>query len=65
MRQALIDHGVADERITIVHDELEAANTAMDRAKQDDLVVLLVDRPELVWQQVVERSTRQQQLVAV
>jgi hypothetical protein len=48
-----------------VHDELDAANAAMDRAKQDDLVVLLVDRPEQVWQQVVERSTRQQQLVAV
>jgi cyanophycin synthetase len=65
MRQALIDNGVPEHRIALIYDELEAARTAMDRAKQDDLVVLLADRPEEVWETVVTRSAQQQQLVQV
>lgn len=65
MRQALLDNGVSDQRVSLIYDELEAAKAAMDRARQDDLVVLLADRPEEVWEMVVERNARQQQLVQV
>jgi cyanophycin synthetase len=65
MRRALVENGVPEHRVTLIYDELEAAKAAMDRAKQDDLVVLLADRPEEVWETVVARGAQQQQLVQV
>lgn len=58
LQQTLIENGVAPERIAIVLDEIEAANTAMDSGQQDDLIVLLVDKPAEVWETVVARSTQ-------
>ena len=57
LMRSLIRHGVPEERITVMLDEIDAANAAMDRARSDDLVVLLVDKPENVWQTVVRRAT--------
>jgi cyanophycin synthetase len=57
LMRSLVRHGVPEERITIMLDEIDAANAAMDRARSDDLVVLLVDKPENVWQTVVRRAT--------
>jgi cyanophycin synthetase len=56
LKQTLVDNGVAAERIEIVLDEIEAANRAMDRARPDDLVVVLVDKPAEVWDVVAERA---------
>jgi hypothetical protein len=44
--------------ISIVLNEVEAARAALDRARPDDLVVLLADKPAQVWETAVERSTR-------
>ncbi|HUG15054.1 MAG TPA: cyanophycin synthetase, partial [Thermomicrobiales bacterium] len=57
LKQTLIANGIAPERVTIVLDEIDAANTALNAAQHDDLVVLLVDKPAEVWETVVERST--------
>ncbi|MEX1158303.1 MAG: cyanophycin synthetase, partial [Thermomicrobiales bacterium] len=43
LRETLMSNGVDDGRITLVFDELMAASTALDRARPDDLVVLLAD----------------------
>jgi cyanophycin synthetase len=59
LKSALTENGVPEERITVVLDELEAANTALERAGQDQLVVLLADQPAEVWETVVRRNTEQ------
>jgi cyanophycin synthetase len=59
LKAALTENGVPEERITVVLDELEAANTALERAGQDQLVVLLADQPAEVWETVVRRNTEQ------
>jgi cyanophycin synthetase len=58
LRQTLVENGMPDERISIVPNELEAAGVALDRARHDDLVVLLADKPEQMWELVVKRSSR-------
>jgi cyanophycin synthetase len=65
LRESLLANGLPEDRITVVLDEIKAANTAMDRARPDDLVVLLADKPEAVWEAVVERSTEQWHEVAM
>jgi cyanophycin synthetase len=59
LQRTLIEHGVDTANIEIVLDELEAASAAMDRARPEDLVVLLVDKPVEVWETVVARSQRE------
>ncbi len=56
MRQALIDNGVARDAIRIIPDELEAAQAALEIAASDDLVLLLADTPEAVWELVTNYS---------
>ncbi len=57
LRQALIDHGVNEEQISIIYDEQQAVNEALERIEQDDLVVLLADDIEAVWKTVMDRSS--------
>lgn len=61
MHDALLGKGFGPERITIVLDEIEASTAALDRARPDDLVVLLADKPAEVWELVTSRSRRQWQ----
>jgi len=56
--QTLFENGVTHDRVSIVLNELDAAAAAMDRAKPDDLVVLLADKPAEVWELVVARTGR-------
>ncbi|TVR68673.1 MAG: cyanophycin synthetase [Sphaerobacteraceae bacterium] len=56
LSKAVLENGYSEDQITIVLDELEATNSVMDRASQDDLIVLLADRPEEVWNAVVQRA---------
>ncbi|MCO5177876.1 MAG: cyanophycin synthetase [Thermomicrobiales bacterium] len=56
--QTLYDNGVSEDRVSVVLNELEAAEAAMDHAKPDDLVVLLADKPAEVWELVVARTSR-------
>ena len=38
--------------VEIVLDEMEAARLAVERSTKGDLVVLLVDKPTQVWEQL-------------
>lgn len=65
VRRSLAENGYPAERVSIVLNELEATDEVMRRATQDDLIVLLADRPEEVWNAVVQRTqTRQSNLAA-
>jgi cyanophycin synthetase len=65
IRDALTENGLTADRVTIVLDELEAAESILDRARPDDLVVLLADRPAEIWELVSGRSSRQWQATPV
>jgi cyanophycin synthetase len=41
--------GLSSDRVTVVHDEMNAVDAAIERATRNDLVVLMVDKPVLVW----------------
>jgi cyanophycin synthetase len=41
--------GIGHDRITIVHDELQAVDVAVEKGGKNDLVVLMVDKPTAVW----------------
>ena len=56
LRQALLDNGVGPGNIRIIYEELEAARAALEIATVDDLVLLLADRPEEVWELVTRYS---------
>ncbi|CAN5588149.1 cyanophycin synthetase [soil metagenome] len=60
MRQALIDNGVAADAIRVIPDELEATRAALDSAESDDLVLLLADTPDQVWEIVTTYSLTEQ-----
>jgi cyanophycin synthetase len=59
LKETLIENGIDEGNIGIVLDEIEAAHAAMNRARSEDLVVLLVDKPAEVWEAVVQRSQRE------
>jgi cyanophycin synthetase len=44
--------GLPEDKITLVLDELEAADTALDRAHTGDLVVIFADDVDAVWKRV-------------
>ncbi|MEX2425363.1 MAG: cyanophycin synthetase, partial [Thermomicrobiaceae bacterium] len=56
LREALEAWGYPSGKISIVLNELEATDELMRRATQDDLIVLLADRPEEVWNAVTART---------
>ena len=59
LRAAALRGGMPEERITIELDEIEAARMAVAKAGRTDLVVLLVDRPLLVWESLSRQGARQ------
>jgi cyanophycin synthetase len=65
LKSALEQAGFSSKKISIVLDELDATEEVMRRAQQDDLVVLLADSPEAVWNAVVSRTqSRHDELAA-
>jgi cyanophycin synthetase len=65
LKRSLEQSGFSADRITIVLDELEATEEVMRRAQQDDLIVLLADKPEAVWNAVITRTqSRHDELAA-
>lgn len=65
LHDAIQETGLARNPATIVLDELEATDEVLRRATHDDLIVLLADRPEDVWQRVLSRTqARQDDLIA-
>jgi cyanophycin synthetase len=55
MRDALVESGLAPERVAIETDELAAIRATLDRLEPDQLAVLLVDRPGLAWAEISGR----------
>jgi cyanophycin synthetase len=49
LRDAVVRSGRSDDQVSIILEELEAAQTAVDIAGRTDLVVLMVDKPAEVW----------------
>lgn len=56
LREAIIEDGKSPEHLKIVLNELDATEEVMARATQDDLIVLLADHPEEVWNLVTART---------
>ncbi len=50
LREAVKAGGATDDRVTVVLDEIEACQAAISRAGKNELVVLMVDHPQLVWE---------------
>ncbi len=53
---AVIEGGLAAESVEIETDEIAAAMKTLERSERDDLVVLLVDQPKVVWQALSGRA---------
>jgi cyanophycin synthetase len=64
LKDALLERGTPESRISIVLNELDATEEVLRRATQDDLIVLLADRPEDVWNAVVSRTRSRQDELA-
>lgn len=58
LRQALLDNGIDQAKITIIPDEIQATWTALTTAQGEDLVVILADKPDLVWDAVTQFSSK-------
>jgi cyanophycin synthetase len=56
LQQAVLDSGLAASRTEIVLDEVAAAHAAIDRAAPGDLVIVLVDRVDIVWDALTRRA---------
>jgi len=52
--KGMLEAGMRDNEITVIPDEMEATQAAMERAKPGDLVVLFADDVGGVWDQVTK-----------
>jgi cyanophycin synthetase len=53
LRAQLVESGVEDAAISVVPDEVEAIDTALEQAVEGDLVVIFGDNIERCWDQVI------------
>ncbi len=56
LRESAIRAGIQEESVSVVLDELEAVQSAVNMADKSDLVVLMVDKPAKVWELLSERG---------
>ncbi|MFL5761569.1 MAG: cyanophycin synthetase [Thermomicrobiales bacterium] len=52
LRSAAIEGGLDAERITTVLDEVEAVREALQRTSKDEFVVMLIDKPTVIWEEL-------------
>ncbi len=64
LRRALIDAGTGDEMISIIPDEVEAVNTALEMAVPGDLVVIFGDDTTRCWKQIIYFNSDGEETVA-
>jgi cyanophycin synthetase len=57
LRSAIAASGRSDGKVDVVIDEMEAAREAISRAARNDLVILMADRPALVFEQLTGRTS--------
>ena len=53
LRTGLMQHGVADDAITLIPDEVEAVDYALNMAEDGDLLVIFGDNSARCWKQIV------------
>jgi len=53
LRQGLLDAGMEEERITVIIDETEAVQAALQRARPGDLVLIFGDAITRCWKQII------------
>jgi cyanophycin synthetase len=56
LRDAIISTGHNPERVAIVLDEFDAVREAIGRSAKDELVVLMIDKPAAVWEELTTLS---------
>ena len=54
IRKGLIEHGVAEDAITIIADEQEAIHHALEMGREKDLVIIIGDNVTRSWKQIVK-----------
>jgi cyanophycin synthetase len=57
LKSAIAASGRSDGKVDVVIDEMEAAREAISRAARNDLVILMADRPALVFEQLTGRTS--------
>ncbi len=58
IKNAAMSEGMTDEKVMIVLDEFEAVREAVRRSVKDDLVVLMIDKPAAVWEELERLAGR-------
>ncbi|MFT4798344.1 MAG: cyanophycin synthetase [Candidatus Azotimanducaceae bacterium] len=53
LKQSLMAAGVTEDRIEVIPDETEAAQAALTKAGQDDLLLVLADNIKRTWKQII------------
>ncbi len=53
MKAALMENGVSEDAITVVPDEVDAIDAALNAAKADDLLVVIGDNVTRSWKQII------------
>ena len=59
LKASLLENGVPEDNIEIVLDEQKAVRAALRRAKPEDLIIMLADKPAEVWDTIVRHDTAQ------
>jgi cyanophycin synthetase len=52
LKAAAIEAGMADASVHVVLDEFEAVRAGVERTNKDELVVLMIDKPAKVWDEL-------------
>jgi cyanophycin synthetase len=52
LRAAAMEGGLDESKITMVLDEVEAVREAIQRTGKDEFVVMLIDKPAIIWEEL-------------
>ncbi|MEA2523399.1 MAG: cyanophycin synthetase, partial [Thermomicrobiales bacterium] len=52
LRNTIVSSGLSPDRVSIVLDEFDAVREAVNRSAKDELVVLMIDKPAAVWEEL-------------
>ena len=52
LKAAAVEAGLSEEKVRIVLDEFEAVRAGVERTNKDELVVLMIDKPAKVWDEL-------------
>jgi len=58
IKNSAMAEGMSEEKVVIVLDEFEAVREAVRRSIKDDLVVLMIDNPAAVWEELERLAGR-------